>query len=1066
MSFQLKVSNALDSLAADMGSLLKDAKGNIFMPHYIVTQTEGMNIWLKQQLAHQLGIAANIDFKKPNELILKIYQLLGGVFIETLSRESLVWFLYQLMGQRDFIARYPVQAAYFNVNGPEKDLKRMGLAEKIADLFDQYQIYRPELIKEWNKQDEKTPNLDWQAFLWVKARRLSSLELPDKTFISDYILEQLKHPERCERLRSRLPAVYLFGLSIITRYHMDILSEVARVTEVYFYLLNPAPEIYWQDDKNARDVAIWRQRGAADTATQILGNNLLTSWGKVLQNTFRLLFRNEDLINNYETIGVQEPVSQTLLGKIQYDIFNNLTDERSVITPEDIHDESLTIQSNYTVVREVESLYHYLVHLVDVRREQLSPRDIVVMVSDIDAYAPYIKAVFDNAAYTFRYKIADVSLTQGDNIYSALQQVLQMNEINFTAEAVMQLLDSAFIRKRFRITDADRLRALVQAANIRFGTTGRPEDETFLVSWQYGLKRMMLGLCMSGGNAYDEGSDLLYPLDLAEGGEAWEIIRFCHFVEVLISSIESRKRPRPIGEWVRYVEQVMMDLVFLPEDEPNEDFSKLTDRLRRYNELAELMDESVDYEIFAHNIVAALESESRTALFVNDGITFCSLIPMRSIPFKVVAMLGMDHDKFPRKEKAVNFNLITRKHELGDRNIKDNDKHLFLETVLSAKSYLYISYLGKSISDNTDKPASILVEELISYIRSGLPEDTDIAPVMITHQPLHSFSSRYNKDNPKLYRYADAGTGVISNIFNPDKTPAVPDFSEIRFNDIVSFFKNSIKTFYNKTLGIYYGQDEILLQATELFELGSLEQWSLKNALLQVQEEADLPQLRHQFVRKGSLPLKNIGAAISGKLYDEVNPTIRLLRRETKALPEERKSFTLSLGDHLITGNISSLYDGKIVQLCWSSNTIRYMIEAYLYTLAGIATGLVHDLVLINGKNESNIYPGNIYNITPTEARNRLQAIVDFYKKGLQQKVIFADHFYKDLKAIHNIEDMGLRLMLEKKISNTLYPFDDPYILKESALGLFDQVGIAAGLTAAASLVITPLKQVFPTYEF
>ena len=1064
--FQLKVSNALESLAVDMGNMLKSAKGNVFTPHYIVTQTDGMNIWLKQQLAQQLGIVANIDFKKPNDLIFKVYQILGGVFVETLSRESLIWFLYQLMGQRDFIARYPIQAAYFNVNGPEKDLKRMGLAEKIADLFDQYQIYRPELIKEWNVLDEKAESLDWQAFLWIKAKRLSSVALPDKTFVSDYILEQLKVKEQREILVKRLPTVYLFGLSIITRYHMDILSEIAKVSAVHFYLLNPAPDVYWQDDKNARDVAVWRQRGAPFTETQILGNSLLTSWGKVLQNTFRLLFRNEELINNYDVIDTVEPAAATLLSKIQHDIFNNSVEERWQPTKADSAHESITIHNNYTIVREVESLYNYLVHLVDALKVGLSPRDVVVMVSDIDAYAPYIKAVFDNAAYPFRYKIADVSLTQGDNIYSALQQILELNEASFTAENVMQLLDSSLIRNRFRITDTDRLRGLVQAANIRFGMEGNKEDETFLVSWKYGIKRMMLGLCMSGGALYGEGDDSLYPLDLAEGAEAWEVIRFCHFVAVLMSSIEARKRNRSIADWVKYIEQVVMDLVFLPADEPNEDFSALTDRLRRYNELAELMEETVAYEIFAHNIVAALASESRTSLFVNDGITFCSLIPMRSIPFKVVAMLGMNHDKFPRKEKAVNFNLITQKHELGDRNVKDNDKHLFLETILSARQFLYISYLGKSVSDNTDKPASILVEELISYIQAGsVDEEIKTEDIVIT-QPLHAFSNRYNGDEKKLYRYADANEGVYAQLFKNKPANALPDFAEIRFSDVVNFYKNSVKAYYNKTLGIYYGQDEVLLQDTELFEIGGLEQWSIKNAMLPVENEEDVLQLRHKLVRQGALPLKNIGIAASGKIYETVSPVIALLRKEANGLAAERKAFTLQIGDSVLNGHLSSFYDGKLVQLCWSSNTVRYMVEAYLYTLAGIASGLVHDLVLINGKNESNVYPANIYNISPAEAMQRLTAIVAFYKQGLQRKMVFADYFYKDIKAIQNLEDRALLLMMDKKVNNTQFPFEDPYLLKEYAQGLFHQNGIAADFIAAAALVIAPLKEIFPSYDF
>jgi exodeoxyribonuclease V gamma subunit len=1066
MSLELKVSNALESLVADLGERLKSSTGNVFTPHYLVTQTEGMNIWLKQQLALQLGIVANIDFRKPNDLIFKVYQLLGGVYKDTLSRESLIWFLYELMGQRDFMMRYPIQAAYFNVAGPEKDLKRMGLAEKMADIFDQYQIYRPELIKDWNRLDEQTRSLDWQAFLWIKAKRLSSIELPDKTFVSDYILDHLKDQDGAAILRKRLPAVYLFGLSIITRYHMDILSEIAKVIDVYFYLLNPAPEIYWIDDKNEKDVAIWRQRGMPHTDTQLIGNNLLTSWGKVLQNTFRLLFKNEDLINSYDTIGTVEPQPDSLLHKIQYDIFNNSTDGRLPLTAADIDDGSIAIHSNYTIANEVESLYHYLVHLVNYHKVEISPRDIVVMVSDIDTYAPYIKAVFDNSPYKFRFKIADTSLTQGDNIYSALQQILKLNEQNFTSESVMQLLDSAYIRSRFRIIDVDRLRIIVHSAGIRFGMEGRKEDETDLVSWIYGLKRIMYGLCMSGGHEYTDGKDTLYPLDIAEGTEAWEIIRFCHFAEVLMSSVKSRRRERSIGDWVKYVEDVVHDLVFLPEDEANEDYAVLIEKLSKYNELNELMEESVAYEIFSYNIVASLEADSRSSLFINDGITFCSLIPMRSIPFRVVAMLGMDNDNFPRKEKIVNFNLIHKKHELGDRNIKDNDKHLFLETILSAKDYLFMSYVGKSVSDNTDKPASILVDELIDYIASGVTEGISVRSKIVIQQPLHSFSRKYNSVDEKLYRYSDTETGKKLDIFKTEESESVIDFEEIRFSDVIAFYKNSLKSFYNKTLGIYYGAEEVLLSETEIFELGSLENWSLKNSLLRIIGAEELPGFRDELVRKGELPLKNIGAAVSRKMYEEIKPVSDLVRQHTKGGEEETEMFLITLDGNQIAGSVNRIYNGKLVQLCWSSNTIKYMVEAYLNTLAGIACGFIREVVLINGKNESGIYHGNLAGIDKEEATKRLERIIAFYKKGLQYRIPFAEYFYKDIKDLDNLDDTRLRMLLEKKMNNNLFPFDDPYILKEYANGLFYQEGIARQFIEAANLVIAPVTRIFDQFDF
>ncbi|MFT4062490.1 MAG: exodeoxyribonuclease V subunit gamma [Edaphocola sp.] len=1061
----LKVSNALYSLCTHLCNNISQQELPVFNPHYVITQTDGMNIWLRQQMAHQMGIVANVDFSKPNDLILKIYRLLGGSFMETLSRESLVWFLFQLMGQRDFAVRYPAQREYFNVGGPEKDLKRMGLAAKIADLFDQYQIYRPELIKEWNNLTEDSPNLSWQAFLWIKAKRLSSRALPDKTFVSNYILEQLNDTDKQVLLQKKLPVIYIFGLSILTRYHLNILSKIAAFIDVHFYLLNPAPEIYWIDDKNERDIAQWRKRGFAHANDHIAGNELLTSWGKVLQNTYRLLFKDEALLNNYETIELKEPAPNSLLGKIQNDIFHNATENRNSITFQDLNDKSITIQSNYTAAREVETLYQYLVYLIDKKQAKLSARDIVVMVSDIDAYTPYIHAVFDNALYKFRYKIADVSVSVGDNIFTALEQILLINEYNFTSESVMQLLDSSFIKKRFRITDTEQLRSLVRAAQIRFGMEGNKEDETNLVSWQYGLKRMMLGLCMSGAGAFEADGDLLFPLDVAEGSEMWEITRFVHFVEVLISHVKARNKDRTVAAWVQYVEQLVLDLVFLPDDEPNEEYTKVSNYLKRYNEISELMDEAVPYDIFAHNMVATLQSESRSSMFINDGITFCSLIPMRSIPFKVVAMLGMDYDKFPRRERNISFNLMNVKPELGDRNIKDNDKHLFLETILSAQEYLYISYLGKSVEDNSHKPPSILVEELLAYIQSGIEKDTSASLQLVTEQPLHSYSPRYNQADERLFSYTNKSQSADRNWIKEGKPPKHPEVGELRLSELLVFYKNSLKTYYNKTLGIYLNNEDTVLPETELFELNGLEQWQIKNSMEGVRNEEDLRVQKDYWVRNGWLPLKNVGTAQTLELYNEAAPALAMLRTESKGNEKKSTNISVSLGTTVLYGELPSVYGEKLIVVCWSSNIMRHLVQAYIMALAGIAAGAANELSVINGYKGSVVYKARLQGTDRQRATEALERLVALYKDGLQHKIIFADYLYKDWKKTQPANDQQLANMIKEKLLDGHHATaNDPYMEQEIANGYIDTPGISDTYNTAASLVLAPLNHIFSDY--
>ncbi|WP_315820741.1 exodeoxyribonuclease V subunit gamma [Paraflavitalea speifideaquila] len=181
MALYLKISNSLDSLATGLAGSLSEAGESVFDPHYIVTQTEGMNNWLKLQIAHQIGITANCRFLKPNELVHQLYYLLGGTYSEMLSAANLSWLLFKLLGEKEFITRFPAIADYFTHAGTDEDTRRIALAEKVADLFDQYQVYRPELIKQWN-EGVSTNDADqsWQQYLWRSAKKKRVMHCPIK----------------------------------------------------------------------------------------------------------------------------------------------------------------------------------------------------------------------------------------------------------------------------------------------------------------------------------------------------------------------------------------------------------------------------------------------------------------------------------------------------------------------------------------------------------------------------------------------------------------------------------------------------------------------------------------------------------------------------------------------------------------------------------------------------------------------------------------------------------------------------------------------------------------------
>lgn len=1061
MALRLQVSNSLGQLSQQLCADLQAQQNGVFQPYYIVTQTEGMNNWLKLQLASNLGIAANCRFMSPNNFTYEIYATLGGRYVQPLTSENLCWLLFRLLDDADFRRQFPEVAEYYSRQAPDKDIKRMALAENIADLFDQYQIYRHRMIGEWNRSslaDVKAK--EWQKYLWIKAQLVAGEKFPDKTAIGDYILRSLKDPALSQKLRQAMPAAHIFGISVTSAYHLEILQAVGNVIDITFHIVNPSPSIYWFDDRSEKQLLIMKKKGFADVDEVSAGNPLLASWGKLIRNTFGLLFEVDDLANAYEEVALTEPGTESLLQKIQHDIFLNSTaSERNPVLEADLNDGTVTVNASFTPAREVEVLYNYLVGLIDRRKEDLSPRDIVVMVTDINTYAPYIRAVFNTAPHVFPYTIADESYTAGDTISNALKSILDMNAGNFKAEQVLQLLDSAWIRKRFGIADPDLIRKVVNRANIRFGIEGSKEDDTVYVSWKYGIERIMYGICMSGNEEYQSGDDTLYPLDMVEGAESFQVIRFCHFIDVLMTSISERQRPRTVAQWIVYVNGVLDNLVFNAEDVVEEDYTVLVKQLERYNTMSEVMDEKISYEVFCHSFLKTLGGASRSGSFASGGITFCSLIPMRSIPFRVVALLGMNYDKFPRRESPSGFNLMELNPQKGDRNVKDNDKHLFLETLLSAQQYFYLSYVGRSAKDNTVVPPSAVVDELLDYIEAGT-EQLNVREALVTVQPLHGFNRRYQPGNGRLYSYLNNYREVPENELKASADETELSFDEISLPAFFSFFKNPFKSYYNRVLHIQYESEDVLLAETELFALDHLQKWSLKHEMV-VADPSDLPALRTRMVKAGRLPLRNMAEVAIQQLEAEVADIRMLFKDCTGGMEESSIAIDLTVGNSKITGTLKNVYGNRLIALSWSKNETKYLIEAYLRYLLTRASGADVELHFISAVKESVFIAEPIAEV---EAQQRLAALLELYKQGHRQIIPFYPDLHITPAKLLTLTPEEFVASVKKKTDNREYPCTDNYLMREYHGGFLRNSETFDHYQVAASLLLEPLPNLFPNY--
>lgn len=1029
MGLNLNVSNSLSQLVDQLAEKFKQPLPTIFHPHYVVTQTEGMNNWLKIEIAARLGITANVQFLKPNDLITHVYYLLAGPYDQVLGTHSLQWILYEALNDTQFKSKFRHIAQYYD----QSDIKRIAMAEKVADLFDQYQIYRPEMIEEWNSSSSAGDvESNWQKYLWLACVEKVGDKMPDKTRIAKFILRSLEDPHNQDTLKNRIPFINFFGISIITSYHLQVFHKLAEFIDVSFNLLNPAPDIYWFEDKSEKYLAKWKNRERLQPHTYeapIEGNSLLTNWGKVIQDTFGLFFEEDIFLNQYRDQGI-EPNTHSLLSKIQNDIYlNAVRDDRNNLLHSDLSDGSLSINSCFTPVREVEVLYNYLTQLVDANPDRYSPRDIVVMVTDIDLYAPFIKAIFDSAPYKYPYAIADERLDQGDSLFGAVNAILQLDTQSLKAEEVIQLLDWNLIKRRFQLNDISLLRQAVDLANIRFGIHGDEGDDTVHVSWQNGLNRIMYGICMQTEDQYCLDTGCFYPVDIAEGERAEELIRFTHFVNVLIDFLSQQNAERTLADWGDYMIRLVNNLIYFAEEEENQDYQVLLSYVEKINLLSFEDTEKISYSVFRHNFLNIISGESRTANFASGGITFCSLIPMRSIPFKIVALLGMNAAQFPRKEIQSGFNMIQQKPKKGDRNLKDNDKHLFLETVLSAQEHLFISYIGKNVKDNTSLPPSILVDELIDYIVSGITDsnEEDALETLVIQHPLHSFT-------PQPLGVSNY-MGIKGHSYDPKSfikpgTEKREPINELSIQELVSFFKDPFAYYYKQVLNINYDERDLLLRETELFELDRIDLWLVKNDLL-ILEEEQLSDYIDSGIKKGTLPLKNVAVHALAELGEELKGTKKRLQNYVDGHSEKSLPVALDIDGMVISGNIENIFNDKILMVTFSSDNTKHLLELYIYYLLAQASGAPYNAVLIDHKKGTVLqFSGGM--IDDKAAKDRLSYLVQLYRGAHQELFIFHPNFENDPKKLEKQDHKALQKAVENLCKYNYY------IAREYQAGLFE----------------------------
>jgi exodeoxyribonuclease V gamma subunit len=907
-------SNRLETLCQSLAENIRKPEHGVFWKNVIITQTAGMNAWLKTELAQRNGVFANFEFQNQDGFFAGVYKLLFEARLQN-NIESIKYKIYGFLNSGEFIDEFKEVASYYENNA----LRRFQLAVRIADLFDQYQLYRPEMIENWEKGLLSTENSaeNWQRWLW------RMLDVESRSEIKQKIIDQLEVQK--DLIARTYPEISLFGISVYTRFHLDFFKALAKYTHVNFYVCLPT---------NHREFK----------------NELLVSFGSKASELLKIFD-----IADFKPV---ENVTDTLLSRIQNQVFLNKTNL------EYKDDDSVQINSCHTPVREVECLYNYLLNLFEKDRS-LKPKDVLVMTTDINKYAPFVKAVFNNAPVNIPFQVSGVTNTSDNTMVAALEQILSFTEEDLTSEKVISLLEQKRIKQRFGISDCNFIRSVVRKANIRFGRQNRPEDDTQYVSWKYGLEKILLGYGMLTDEEYAISEDLtLYPFKDTEGSGSYELLRLKGFVEELESVVDTFKESKTLTDWKLFLFEDVVDKMVYHDDFDQDDRAELTSIYRALSFIDNLeLHEAVPFTVFLDELKSKLFTEPKDSKLNTGRVTVSSPIAVRGIPFKIICFLGLNNDIFPGKDSFLGFDLLGDNYQEGDRNKKETDKYLFIDTLLAAREKLYLSYIGQSVKDNTEIPPSIVVDTLLDYLESD--------SIAIKH-PLHGFSARYQKEDERLFTYLGA---VNASEFTP-KEPEQIELTEVSVYSFVKFFEHPVEWYFNTILGIKYEENDDALPETESFELDQLQKWKIKNELIKLDEDGIKSYLQ-KGIKEGILPLKNLGKVLFDELVEDTSAIRTAYHSLTESKEEKNIVIDLTIDNIRFTGTINSVYGNEFIAYTFSDN-LKYRVRAYINMLLLCATDSIQSAVFLSKKGELTV----LTVLTSDAAIVKLKELMVYFRKG------------------------------------------------------------------------------------
>jgi exodeoxyribonuclease V gamma subunit len=971
-----------DRLADGLAETLLAPLEDTFTADVVAVPTRGIERWLTQRLSTRLGasdgvdgVCANVEFPFPGRLILTALAEATGIDPDNdpWLPERSVWPLLTVVD--DCLTERWLSALARHLEGARGDTeeppRRFGVVRHIADLFDRYGVHRPDMVRGWAAGDDG-PGLgdDWQPELWRRLRAWVDAPSP---------AERLERA--CERIRrdpallDLPPRLSLFGLTRMPRSYLEVLAAIATGRDVHLFVLHPSPSLWGSVAADLRGgPAITTRRH--DRTARLPINRLLASWGRDVRELQLVLAGGGESVDHHHELHTAQP--ETLLAAIQRDIradrqppgpsLPGQPDDRPWLQPED---RSIQIHACHGRARQVEVLRDAVLHLL-AEDPTLEPRDVIVMCPDIETFAPLIQATFGSGPAAedeqadaadpqdrlpdLRVRLADRALRQTNPVLGVISQVLALADQRATASQLLDLAAREPVRRRFGFDDDDltRMQDWVAASGIRWGFDAAHREPFKLGNvsantWRRGVDRMLVGVAMTEDERPLIGGVL--ALDDVESGAIDLAGRFAEFVDRVHAAVDALTHPQSVREWTEVIARVA-DALTATSDQQSWQLRELQRLLDDVLTESGNGDGQREATLELGDVRALLADRLRgrptRANFRTGHLTVCTLVPMRSVPHRVVCILGLDDGEYPRRARRDGDDEMLAEPHVGDRDPRSEDRQMLLDALLAATERLIITYTGNDERTNVRRPPAVPVGELLDIVeRTVRCESGSARDAVEIHHPLQPFDPR-NFITGKLVAgerwgfdpQALAGARALSGQRVPRRpflqAPLPPrDDSVVELNLLIRFVEHPARALLRDRLGISVSEYFDEVQDAMPVELTALEEWGVGQRLLEgVLAGGDRRACMQAEIARGALPpgeLARPPLAKIGAIVDHVADAARALADGTPGSLD----VSLALADgRTLAGTVTGVCGDTIRAVSYSRVRPRDRLRAWVQLLA------------------------------------------------------------------------------------------------------------------------------------